>query len=470
MDKTQHSSKKTLHNGLYAAALAVVVLAAVILVNLVVRALPSQYTEYDISTSGMFTLSDTTQNLLRELDTDVQAYYLAISGEEDANVTRLLDRYAGASSHFSWQQRDPVLYPTLAEQYDGASTGSVVLVCGDKYEVLSYYGDLYAMDIEAYYYYGTQQYSFGAENALTSALAKVTRTASYRLYELAGHGETALGSDFLETLDTAGVTVDSLNLLTAGSIPADASVVLINAPLADVTADEAALLQAYVDGGGKLLAVTDFTLETPNLDGVLASCGMTRQPGLLVETDGDHYPYGMSPTYLLPDVASNEILAGMTAGMMVYTPIAQGIVSQDDSAYTHTDLLTTSLDAYSLENYATAETAQKADTDPVGSFAVATAAENEATGARVVWINCPNALQTAANQSTSGGNAQFLGSIVNWCNGQQTTAVISAKSMSAAALTVPAGAIIGLGVLFVFVLPIVCLIAGAVVCLVRRRR
>ena len=88
----------------------------------------------------------------------------------------------------------------------------------------------------------------------------------------------------------------------------------------------------------------------------------------------------------------------------------------------------------------------------------------------MVWINCPNALQTAANQSTSGGNAQFLGSIVNWCNGQQTTAVISAKSMSAAALTVPAGAIIGLGVLFVFVLPIVCLIAGAVVCLVRRRR
>ena len=57
-----------------------------------------------------------------------------------------------------------------------------------------------------------------------------------------------------------------------------------------------------------------------------------------------------------------------------------------------------------------------------------------------------------------------MGSIVNWCNGQQTTAVISAKSMSAAALTVPAGAIIGLGVLFVFVLPIVCLIAGAVVC------
>ena len=97
MDKTQHSSKKTLHNGLYAAALAVVVLAAVILVNLVVRALPSQYTEYDISTSGMFTLSDTTQNLLGELDTDVQAYYLAISGEEDANVTRLLDRYAGAT-------------------------------------------------------------------------------------------------------------------------------------------------------------------------------------------------------------------------------------------------------------------------------------------------------------------------------------------------------------------------------------
>ena len=134
----QGGNKRTLHSGVYASVLAVVVLEVVILLNLVIRALPTKYTQYDISTTSLFTLSETTENLLRELNTDVTAYYLAESGQEDANITRLLDRYAGESSHFSWQQRDPVLYPTFAQQYDGASVGSVVLVSADNNTVLSY--------------------------------------------------------------------------------------------------------------------------------------------------------------------------------------------------------------------------------------------------------------------------------------------------------------------------------------------
>lgn len=464
-----HGSKKTFRNGVYATVLAVVVLVAVILLNLVVRALPSKYTEYDISTSDLFTLSETSRNLLHELQTDVKAYYLAVSGQEDANITRLLDRYADESSHFTWEQRDPVLYPTFAEKYEGASTGCVVLATADNYDVVSY-NDMYPMDLEAYYYYGTQQYSFDAENCLTAGIAKVVRTTSYRMYELTGHGETTLADDFTATLDNAGVAVEELNLTTAGAIPEDADELLINAPLADVTEAEAAMLTAYVENGGKVLVVTDFTINTPRLDAVLAACGMTRQEGLLVETDADHYPYGYPQTYLMPDVESNEIMAGMTTGMRVYMPIAQGIVQSEDSDYVLTPLLSTSDGAYSLLDYANAETIEKTDSDPEGSFALAVAAENTTTGACVVWINCPNALLSATNQSVSGGNAQMLGSIANWFNNEQTTAVINSKSLSATSLTVPNGAMIGLGLLFIFVLPIVCLIAGVVVCLIRRRR
>ena len=464
-----HGSKKALRNGVYAALLTAVVLAAVILLNLVLQALPTRYTAFDISTNSMFTLSETSKNMLHELDTDVTAYYLATSGQEDSNITRLLDRYADESSRFTWQQRDPVLYPTFVEQYEGASTGCVVMTTAGQYTVVSY-SDMYAVDMDAYYYYGSEEYTFDAENALTTAIGRVTRTVSYDLYELTGHGETALGSDFVETLNNAGVIVQELNLTTAGSIPEEAASLLINAPIADVTAEEAALLSDYLAGGGKLLVATDFTVETPNLDAVLAECGMTRQSGLLVETDADHYPYGYPQTYLLPNIEASEILAGMSSGMMVYTPIAQGIVTAEDSAYSFTPLLTTGDSAYSMENYATAETAVKSDTDPEGRFNVAVAAENSATGARVVWINCPNTLLSGMNQSVSGGNAQFLGCVVNWFNDQQTAAVISGKSMSAVGLSVPNAALIGLSLLFVFVLPIACLVAGVAVCLIRRRR
>ena len=219
--KNLQGSKRTLRSGSYATVLAVVVLAFVILVNLVVQALPSKWTEFDISTSSLFTLSDTSKNLLHELNSDVTAYYLVESGQEDTNITRLLDRYADESSHFGWQQRDPVLYPTFAQQYDGAATGSVVLSCGDNYRVVGY-NDMYQLDIENYYTSGSQQYTFEAENALTSALAQVSRTTAYKLYQLTGHGELALDTDFTDTLTNAGVTTEELNLTTAGSIPADA--------------------------------------------------------------------------------------------------------------------------------------------------------------------------------------------------------------------------------------------------------
>lgn len=70
----------------------------------------------------------------------------------------------------------------------------------------------------------------------------------------------------------------------------------------------------------------------------------------------------------------------------------------------------------------------------------------------------------------SGGNSQFLGSIVNWLNGEENAVVIDAKSMNATYLTVPSTAVTGLGLLFVIVLPIACIVVGVAVFILRRRR
>ena len=467
----QAARRRSLRSGAYASVLAVVVLVLVILLNLVVGAVPTKFTQFDISTGKMFTLSDTTKTMLQELNTDVTAYYLAETGNEDSNITRILDRYAGESSHFTWQQRDPALYPTFAQQYDAqnASSSSVILVCGDNHTVVDY-NDMYTADYSSYYTTGSYTMSFSAENALSSGIAKVTRENSYVLYQLTGHGESSLESDFTETLDNSGVTMQDLNLLTTDTVPEDAAALLINDPQADLSTLDAAAIKTYLENGGHLFVTTDLTVSTPNLDALLAEYGMTRQEGLVIENDSSYYAYRYPQTYLLPTVQSNEITAGVGSNMMVYTPIAQGIVKHEDGDYTFTSLLSTSSTAYSMEGYATAETAQKADTDPEGSFDVALAAENTTTGTRVVWINCPNFLQGTINQSVSGGNAQLLGSIVNWFDGEQTTAVISGKSLSAASLTVPNNMIIVLGLLFTIVLPIVCVVAGLVICVIRRRR
>ena len=88
---------------------------------------------------------------------------------------------------------------------------------------------------------------------------------------------------------------------------------------------------------------TDLTVDTPNLDALLAEYGMTRQEGLVIENDSSYYAYRYPQTYLLPSLSSNDITAGITDGMHVFTPVAQGIVKGDSTDdLTLTTLLSTS--------------------------------------------------------------------------------------------------------------------------------
>ena len=198
---------------------------------------------------------------------------------------------------------------------------------------------------------------------------------------------------------------------------------------------------------------------------------MTRQTGLVIENDPNYFAYRYASTYLLPTVGSNDVTSGMTDGMMVFTPVAQGILTDTDNEdITYTNLLSTSTSSYSMQDYATAETASQGANDPNGPFYPAVAAEVRPPVHRIVSINCANIFVSEIDQMVSGGNSQFLGSIVNWFNGEDNAVVIDAKSMNAASLTVPSTAVTGLGLLFVIVLPAACIVIGVVVFILRRRR
>ena len=113
---------------------------------------PEKYTEFDLSAAKMYTLGDSSRQLMQSLDQDVTVYYLCETGSEDAIITKLLDHYADESGHFHWEQKDPALYPTFAAQYgaENASTGSLIVVSGENSEVLNA-AELYEYDYSDYY-------------------------------------------------------------------------------------------------------------------------------------------------------------------------------------------------------------------------------------------------------------------------------------------------------------------------------
>ena len=88
-----------IRSGIYVSAVTVLVVVLAVLLNLIVRAVPTKYTEFDLSEAGLYTLSDSSKDIAHALTQDVTIYYLAETGSEDAIITKLLDRYASERSN-----------------------------------------------------------------------------------------------------------------------------------------------------------------------------------------------------------------------------------------------------------------------------------------------------------------------------------------------------------------------------------
>lgn len=313
--KNRPVNGKVFRSGVYSTAILAAAILLAVLVNLVVRALPSKYTEFDLSEGKMYTLGDSSVQLAQSLQQDVTIYYLCETGSEDAIITKLLDHYAAESSHIHWEQKDPTLYPTFAAQYgaENASTGSLIVTSGDDSVVLDA-ADLYEYDYSDYYTTGSANVTFGGEKQITAAIYKLTSGDARVAYYTTNHGEQALTSSLTEALNAQNITLQPLDLLTS-EIPEDCSLLIINAPTSDLASDdglvdEASMLQNYLNEGGKMLLTTNIYDETPNLDALMAEFGLSREPGIVVEGDSGHSLYGY-PYSLFPDYGATEESAAL---------------------------------------------------------------------------------------------------------------------------------------------------------------
>ena len=466
-----------MRSGIYASAVTVLVVVLAVLLNLIVRAVPTKYTEFDLSEAGLYTLSDSSKDIAHALTQDVTIYYLAETGSEDAIITKLLDRYASESSHIKWETKDPAAYPTFAAQYgvQSAESGSLILVSGEKSAVLAA-SDLYDYDYSDYYTTGSYSVTFGGENKLTAAIYRITSGEELHAYYTTNHGEQRLTDTLTDALESQNLTVSALDLLSQ-TIPEDCDLLVINDPAQDFSGagslvDEMSQLRSYLSNGGRVLLLTDSYYSTPNLDAVMAEFGLTRTEGLVVEGDTNHYLNGYPALYLLPDYASTEestALDGVNTSRRVLLQMAQGITLTETEHVVSDALLVSSDSAYSKPEGYEMTTTEKADGDIAGPFTLAAYARNEDTGAQVIWVNCGN-MDNEGIYQVIPGNVTFLQGCAASLAGQESAVLIDSKALEAAPLEVPGIAASTLGLLFVIVLPAALLAVGAVVVVLRRRK
>ena len=438
-------NKKYLKNGSYSSVMIVVFIAIIIVINMIAGNLPSKYTQLDISAEKLYTIGDETKAMLKDLDKDVTIYQIAQSGSEDETISNLLQRYADESEHITVEVKDPVVNPKFVSEYttDNLSLNSLIVVCGDRNKVINY-NNIYQSELD----YNTYSYNttgFDGEGQITSAIAYVTSEDLPILYTLEGHGEQELDSTIKEDVEKANMDIQSLNLLTEGSVPDDASCLLINSPTSDFSDDEKDAIITYLENGGKAMIFSDYTgTEMKNFDAILENYGVKRAEGLVFEGDSQHYAMQM-PYYLVPTVESTDITSEVaSSGYYILMPYAQGIQKTDDVRDTVNieSLLTTSDSAYSKTDMSSG-TLEKEDGDVERPFDLGvsiTESVEDGKETHIIYFSTANLLQGEVNQMVSGGNEKLVMAAFSSLVDSETTTTVSipAKSLEVSYLTLTA--------------------------------
>lgn len=470
MKEKTFRNRIALQGGSYSLIVTAIVLAILIAVNILASALPKTLTQFDISSTKLYSVTSNTKVVVNALDKDVTIYWIVQSDEEDNVIENLLGKYESLSEHIEVVKKNPDIYPTFAEQYtsETVQNNSLIVECGERSRFISY-SDIYLYETNMGGY--SYDVSFDGEGAITSAIDYVVNEDQPKVYVLEGHGEEELSAAFSEQIEKENIELDSFSLLTADAVPEDADGIMIYAPSSDISAEEKDLLAEYVSDGGKLLVMAGPTEggTLVNLYSILEDYGVETVDGIVVDTDRGHFAF-QAPYVLLPDIAGSEITDPLIEeNYYAIMPISQGLTVQDDGAGVVTKLLTTSESSFSKTAGYALSSYEKEEGDIDGPFALAVSVAAENDG-QIVWFASSHFMDDMYNAYSSGANLDLAMNAMSSIIGESEAVSIRSKSLNYNYLTISDSTSSFLKTIMIAVFPLAYLGIGICVTVGRRRR
>lgn len=456
-------------------------MALTVVVNLVVNTIPTDKTSIDCSYSKLYSITKDTKKAVKKLDTDVTIYALVAENKKDAQIDEVLKRYEDLSNHIKIKYINPSKKPYFYQDYTDTApnTNSLIVVSDQRSKVIDYY-DIYHYETNmdsSTYSYTNDLVGFDAEGQLTSAIEYVTMDSDKLpvVYQITGHDETAVGSAFEDAIKKANMTLSSIELLNEESVPEDASAIIINAPQQDYNEKDAQKVIDYLKAGGKAIVVGSYTEnELPNFDKILETYKVSITSGVIAENDAQHYYQMGGPLYILPEVNSSSYTSNI-GGNYIYLPVTCGITYPESTdTTTYTSLMDTSDSAVCKNNPNNMQDYGYEDGDDKGPFSIGLAVENQVDDDTTTQLLVFGSSYIFSDQATNvtANNVTLFSDAVNTLVGETDNAgsVIPEKEYTLDNITVSAMYAILLGLSFAIVVPIILLILGIVIFMVRRKK
>lgn len=459
-------------SGAYSSFITVLVIAIVVVINLVFSKLDLST---DLSSGSLFTLSDTTKKIMKQIDQDVTIYYMVQDGSEEEYINNALKQYNKVSDHVKVKKVDPVVNPAFASKQgiDDEISANDVIVVNEKTKAAKYIAgsELYVTDTD--YTTGSSSYSLDVEGQVTAAIQNVVSASKTKMYTLTKHSEEEIGDTLLSALDKMNMETEDLELATLESVPDDCDILYINGPTTDITTEEKDMILNYLKNGGSAVVNVGYTTEKmPNFEEVLNYYGVKVTSGIICEGTGNYATY---PNYIVPTVSEESDLLSDLSGYLIF-PDAAGLsrVSSDSlrSTVTITDLLDTSEDSY-VKVDPSSGSASKEDGDVDGPFSVGYSVTEKVDDkeTKLLVFASSGAFSETFTQTTQVDNANvYKKAVSSLSKSDVKEASIDQKSLSYSYVSLTSGTQLLWAAIMIIIIPGGLLLTGFIIWFIRRRK
>ncbi len=430
---------------------------------------------YDFTRNKMFTLSEQTIQIARNLDKDIKvtAFYPKGAAEEQI-VKELLLEYKRHSKKLQVSFVDPFRDPMTVKAMNVRSPGTIVVQCeSNRKDIMG--TDIFELPSP---YAGTDaRPKFKGEQIMTSAILNVTSGRKRKISFVKGHGEASISGyanrDVVrlnELLIRENYDVDEVNLVE-GDIPEDTSLLVIVAPQSDFLQTEIEKIRTFVKGRhGHLFIALDPLSQTSILERF-----MLEEYGVLANQDVVVDPRGIQRQYwtVAPELTSHKALAPIKSANLICIMFhCRSLTVEGRDGYNAVTYLETVENSWAKRGLKPGDEINLAfeeGKDARGPLKLAVALEDyrTATASKILVFGDADFMGNA--YLPFGGNKDLIINSINWMLGQEQMISIRPKVVEISEVVIDENAANRIFTFCVIVSPMLIVILGGFVFMLRRR-
>ena len=462
---------------------------------------------YDWTQSQLYSLSEKTENVLKELDRDIEIVVFMSPGDElFSAVSEQLARYESGTPRVEIRYVDPeknlLEAQTLVDRYELSHLNVVVFDSGDDRRIVDS-SELADYDYSGMQYgQGPQLIGFKGEQVFTSTLLDLMESRKPKILFTTGHGELSLDDQSPEGMSLARELLGKDNFeleewATIGQshVPPDTDLVVIAGPDSTFLEPELQVLGSYLAGGGRMLVLLDPTLapgqglvET-GLESLLLDFGVKVGEDIVVDPSNP-LPFFGAETLFVTAYSDHPIVRSLDqAQLPVVVALARSVgLAPEVEGYDMQELMRTTADGWGETGFDNLQQVERGEQDLMGPvpLAVAVEASSESGAGEEVDILADDAASAepsgqmrlvvvgdsdlATNtQLQNVPNATFLANALNWLVEREALVAIPPKQPEQVKLNLTGAQLSRLTWLVLIVLPSLVVLVGLTVYLRRRR-